>query len=117
MIYREKGSATRNAMEKYVRENLDNNPMTMELTSNEAIKQALIAGLGYSIMPLIGIKNALNDKELQIIPAKKLPMVTNWNLIWMKSKNLTPVGIAFTKYLAENKERIIKNTFDWFEEY
>jgi len=28
----------------------------MELTSNEAVKYAVMAGLGYSIMPLIGIK-------------------------------------------------------------
>lgn len=117
LIYREKGSATRNAMEEYVREHLDNTQMTMELTSNEALKQAVIAGLGYSIMPLIGIKHALNDHDLQIIPAKKLPIVTNWHLIWMKSKNLTPVGNAFTNYLIKNKENIIKSTFDWFEKY
>ena len=36
----------------------------MELTSNEAVKQALIAGLGCSIMPLIGIKNEINNGDL-----------------------------------------------------
>jgi DNA-binding transcriptional LysR family regulator len=48
----------------------------MELTSNEAVKQAVIAGLGCSIMPLIGIKNELLNKELQIIPFKGLPIKT-----------------------------------------
>jgi DNA-binding transcriptional LysR family regulator len=42
----------------------------MELTSNEAVKQAVLAGLGYSIMPLIGIKNELSHGDLQIIPVK-----------------------------------------------
>jgi len=40
----------------------------MQLTSNEAVKQAVIAGLGYSIMPLIGAKNELETRDLQIIP-------------------------------------------------
>ena len=51
----------------------------IELTSNEALKQAVTAGLGFSIMPLIGIKNALKNKELQIIPIKDVPIVTHWN--------------------------------------
>jgi DNA-binding transcriptional LysR family regulator len=56
----------------------------MELTSNEAVKQALLAGLGYSIMPLIGIRNELQQQELQIIPVKGLPITTSWSLIWLK---------------------------------
>lgn len=34
----------------------------MELTSNEAVKQAVIAGLGASITPIIGLKNELQNK-------------------------------------------------------
>lgn len=34
----------------------------MELTSNEAVKQSVLADLGYSIMPLIWIKNELPEQ-------------------------------------------------------
>ena len=58
----------------------------MELTSNEAVKQAVLAGLGYSIMPLIGIKNELHNKQLSIYPIKGLPIKTTWSLIWLKEE-------------------------------
>ena len=51
----------------------------MELTSNEAVKQAVFSGLGCSIMPIIGIRNELKNKELQIVPVKGLPISTNGN--------------------------------------
>ena len=89
----------------------------MELTSNEALKQAVIAGLGCSIMPLIGIKNALHNKDLQIIPMRGLPIITNWNLIWLSSKSLSPTAMAFLHYIRENKSKIISESFDWFENY
>jgi DNA-binding transcriptional LysR family regulator len=89
----------------------------MELTSNEALKQAVIAGLGYSIMPLIGIKNELKNGDLQIIPFKGLPITTNWNLVWQKSKNLSPVALAYLDFINSEKDRIIKDNFDWYDDY
>ena len=117
LIYREKGSSTRLAMEKFI--GARNFPIykKMELTSNEAVKQAVVAGLGVSIMPLIGIKTSLNMFELQIIPAKGLPIETTWNLIWLKSKNLSMVAKAFIKHINENKEGIIIEHFGWIDDY
>ncbi|PKH51178.1 LysR family transcriptional regulator [Tenacibaculum sp. Bg11-29] len=113
-IFRENGSATRLAMEKYLIKHKIKIQKKMELTSNEAVKQAVIAGLGISIMPAIGIKNELLKGELQILNIKDLPIETNWNLIWLKSKNLSSVSKAFKKHIQENKNTIIKNQFDWF---
>lgn len=117
IVFRENGSATRLEMERYIIKNKLSISKKMELTSNEAIKQALIAGLGISIMPLIGIKDSLNTFELQIIQAKGLPIETTWNLIWLKSKNLSTVAKAFANHIKENKDAIIKEHFGWFENY
>jgi DNA-binding transcriptional LysR family regulator len=116
-IYRENGSATRIAMQNYIAEQRIHVSKKMELTSNEAVKQAVIAGLGVSIMPLIGIKNSLQSFDLQIIPAKGLPIESNWNLIWLKSKKLNNVSQAFVDYINLNKNDIISQTFGWFEDY
>ena len=89
----------------------------IELTGNEAIKQAVIAGLGCSIMPLIGIKNDLKNGSLQIIPVQGFPIQSTWNLIWQKNKNLSPVASAYLTYLEEFKNQIIKNKFDWITEF
>jgi DNA-binding transcriptional LysR family regulator len=117
LIFREQGSATRIAMEKYISSNKLITSKRMELTSNEAVKQALIAGLGVSIMPLIGIKNPLATHDLQIIQAKGLPIESHWNLIWLKSKNQSVVVKAFINYVQEHKAALIKEHFGWFEEY
>lgn len=117
LIFREKGSGTRQTMEQF----LDDNSMSilkkMELTSNEAVKQALLADLGYSIMPLIGIRNELHNNELEIIPCKGLPITTTWSLIWLKGKKHSPVSLAFLEYLNEEKEQIIQDKFSWYEQY
>jgi DNA-binding transcriptional LysR family regulator len=117
LIYREQGSATRNAMENFIKGNAFSVRKKIELTSNEAVKQAIIAGLGYSIMPLIGIKNELRTGELQILPVTGLPIVTNWNLVWLPSKKLSPAALAFLEHITASKETIIQQKFKWFEEY
>ena len=117
LIYREEGSATRNAMETFITKNQFSIRKKIELTSNEAVKQAVIADLGCSIMPLIGIKNQLKNKELQVIPVKGLPISTTWNLIWLTSKKLSPAASAYLNFITSEKERIIKNRFDWFIDY
>lgn len=117
LIYREPGSGTRHVMEKFIRKNNLPVKKKMELTSNEAVKQAVIAGLGYSIMPLIGIKNELENRQLQIIPVKGFPIKSTWFLIWLRDKKLSPAATAFLNYIRKEKQRIIQEKFDWFEKY
>lgn len=113
IIYREQGSGTRYVMEKFIENNQLTVPKKMVLTSNEAVKQAVLAGLGCSIMPLIGIKNELNNGSLQIIPVQGLPIRSNWNLIWLKGKKFSPVAKAYLKFIEEEKTRIIEQKFNW----
>ncbi len=113
IIYREEGSGTRYAMEKFIENNKLKVIKKLELTSNEAVKQAVLAGLGCAIMPLIGIKNEHKNGDLQIVPVKGLPIQSNWNLIWLKEKKLSPIGIAYLKFINEEKERIIQESFSW----
>ncbi|MEM9673271.1 MAG: LysR substrate-binding domain-containing protein [Bacteroidota bacterium] len=112
LIFREAGSATRLAMDRYL--GAGKRRKRIELTSNEAIKQAVIAGLGYSIIPLIGIKNELASEELYIIPDESLPIITNWRLVWLKNKKLSPVAEAYLAYVQTNKSQIAHNSFRWY---
>lgn len=116
-IFREKGSATRLAMEQFLIKNNVKINRRMELTSNEAIKQAILAGLGVSIMSLIGLRDSLQKGDVEIIPLNKLPIITNWNLIWLKSKNLSTVAKAFKAHIENQKEAIISENFDWYDDY
>ena len=115
LLYREKGSATRMAMDNYFGNS--NQRKSIELTSNEAVKQAVISNLGYSIIPLIGIKNQLQNKELFIVNSPKLPIVTYWRLIWLRNKKLSPIAEAYLDFLRKEKENIIQSQFGWIDKF
>ena len=117
LIFREKGSGTRQTMEKFIESNDIPALKRLELASNEAVKQAVLAGLGYSIMSLVGVKNELYNNDLQIIPVEGLPIKTMWSLIWLPNKKLSPVANAFLEYMRQEKSQIIQNKFDWYEQY
>jgi DNA-binding transcriptional LysR family regulator len=106
LIFRENGSATRKIMEDYFKNQHIPVLKKIELMSNEAVKQAVLAGMGYSIMPLIGIKNEITNGKLVIIPMKGLPIENEWKLIWHKEKKQSPAASAYMAYLKENKELI-----------
>lgn len=113
LIFREEGSGTRHTMAQYLSSNGITHRKKMELTSNEAVKQAVIAGLGYSIMPVIGIKNELQNGDLRIIPAKNLPLQTTWSLVWPKGKKHAPSAASFISFLRENKQQVADESFGW----
>jgi DNA-binding transcriptional LysR family regulator len=117
LIYRERGSGTRHAMEYYIKQNNIVALKKLELTSNEAVKQAILAGMGYSIMPLIGLKNELINKELLIIPIENLPIETTWQMIWLKDKKHSPVAEAYLKYINEQKNEIVQRKFNWYDNF
>jgi DNA-binding transcriptional LysR family regulator len=117
LIFRENGSGTRQTMERFIENCHIPVLKKMELTSNEAVKQAILAGLGYSIMPLIGIKNELQNKQLQIIRVKGLPIKTTWSLIWLKGKRHAPISVSFLDYLKKEKAQIVQEKFNWYEAY
>lgn len=111
LIFRENGSGTRQMMESFIeKKNIQIN-RKLELTSNEAVKQAVLSGLGYSIMPIIGIRNEIQNGSLQILPVKDLPMTTTWSLIWLKGKGHSHAAEALLKYIEENKSEIISQNF------
>lgn len=117
LIVREEGSATRQWMERFIQRKKIRFSKTMELTSNEAVKQAIMANLGCSIVPLIGIKNELKNKQVRIVPLKGLPMQTEWNLVWPSGKKQTVVAATFLNHIQLVKDDIIKKHFEWTEKF
>ena len=117
LIYRELGSATRSSMETFLDKTGTIPDMKIQLTSNEAVKQSVIAGLGLSIMPLIGLKNELENGDVIIIPIKKLPIISSWRLIWLKGKKLSPVAKSYLDFINKNNNEIKNNHFSWISNY
>jgi len=114
LIYREEGSATRVAMETYFEGSGGKQRKRLELTSNEAVKQAVMAGIGNSVMPLIGVKNELLNNQLYILSSNGLPITTQWRLVWLKGKTLSPISREFLNYIRTEKKRILSQNFNWY---
>ncbi|MFN5318857.1 MAG: LysR family transcriptional regulator [Bacteroidia bacterium] len=113
LIFREQGSGTRHTVEAYFNTHNIDYIKSMELTSNEAVKQAIIAGMGYSIMPLIGIKNELLLKQVEVIDVDKFKLESEWNMVWLSAKNLSPQAAALIQFVEEQKTRIAQQEFGW----
>lgn len=113
LILREKGSGTRQSMERFLKQHGIAVRRKLELTSNEAVKQAVKAGLGMSIMPLIGLKHELEAGELTLVPIDGLPVRTQWQLISLKGKRHGPVAEAFKNFILEKKVELANQYFNW----
>jgi DNA-binding transcriptional LysR family regulator len=117
LIYREEGSGTRFTMQQFFAEEDIQPTIKLELSTNEAIKQAVVADIGMSIVSLLSIKNELSQKELKIVPVKGLPLESQWKLIWLKKKRPSPVAEAFLDYVRDEKNSVYQNYFDWMEDF
>jgi DNA-binding transcriptional LysR family regulator len=101
LIVRETGSGTRSAMEEFFLEHAIKPRIGMEMGSNEAIKQAVIAGLGISFISQHTLGLELSAGRLCILKVEGTPVIRQWHLVRHKSKHLTPAFAAFWDFILE----------------
>ena len=111
LIFREPGSGTRHVLEAWFKSHGLHLVPKMVLTSSEAVKQAVLAGLGCSVMPLVGIRHELRAGRLCIVPVSGFPITSTWTLIHLQARTPSPVTQAFLAYLQSEKEGIMAEHF------
>lgn len=104
-LMREKGSGTRNAIERcFAEEHLDVRPR-LELGSNEAIKQAILTGLGISALSRHTL--SLNQPgQFAILDVQGFPILRHWYAIYPAGRQLSVAAQAFLDYLLHREEPI-----------
>ena len=107
-IIREEGSGTRASMERVFRERGVAFRTSMEVSSNETIKQAVMAGMGISFISSHTIGLELAAGKLAILDVVGLPLVRDWYVIHLHDKRLSPIASAFRAFLLEHAGRIIQ---------
>lgn len=106
-MIREGGSGTRAAMESFFLERSVRIEHTMEMTSNETIKQAVVAGLGVAFISGHTVGLELAAGLLTILPVRGLPARRHWHAVHLETKELSPVAQAFCDFLkAEGAAQI-----------
>ena len=110
-IVREQGSGTRNAMEAFFTQARFQPRFTMELKSNDAIKQAVKANLGLSFLSLHTIGLELQATQLSILDVRGSPVVRAWHVVHAMSKLLSPAAEAFRYFVLEHGESDLATQF------
>lgn len=102
-LLREQGSGTRIAMERFFLEQGIRLSTGSEMNTNEAIKQAVQAGMGLGILSLNTIALELETKRLMVLDVEAFPIRRHWYLVHRQGKRLSTVAQAFKKFLLEGK--------------
>ncbi|MEM9051741.1 MAG: LysR family transcriptional regulator [Bacteroidota bacterium] len=116
-IYRERGSGTRRRMDEFLHKISVAPEVSMELVTNEAVKQLILAGFGVSFLSIYSMRLELQHNELQIIPHTRLPLKGKWTLAWLKGKRHTPATEAFLNFVKNDSKNWMDDLFPWVKEY
>ncbi len=100
-LVREPGSGTRALAERILTE-IGAVPMPgMEISSNETIKQAVMAGLGISFLSYHTVAHEIETGRLAILPVEGTPVIRKWHIVRNRKKYVSPSAKAFWQFVQE----------------
>lgn len=106
-LLREQGSGTRDVMERFFASHQLAMPSSMEMDTNEAIKQSVQAGMGLGIISLHSIELELETRRLAILDVAHFPIMRHWHIVHRANKRLSTAGRAFKQFLLTEAERLV----------
>ena len=106
-IVREPDSGTRSVMEEFFKAQRFEPRITMEMSSNETIKQAVIAGMGISFLSLHTIGLEVRSGLMHVLAVEGTPVIRSWNVVHLLSKVLSPAAEAFRYFIIETGEEFL----------
>ncbi len=109
-LIRESGSGTRTSMERVFAGHGVTVASTMEMASNETIKQGVMAGLGLSYLSLHTVGLELAAGKLVRLDVIGTPVVREWFVIQRRGKVLSPLAERFREFLIEKGAHLIEQT-------
>ncbi len=98
-LSREQGSGTRSAMERFFAEHQLQPHISMEMETNEAIKQAVQAGMGLGILSRHSIELELETGRLVVLNVEHFPLLRHWYVAHRSHKRLSSAALAFKEFL------------------
>ena len=109
-LIRELGSGTRMSMERVFAERGVKPASSMELASNETIKQAVMAGMGLAFLSLHTVGLELATGKLVRLDVRGTPVTRDWHVVSRKGKRLSPLAESFREFLAADGAKLIEET-------
>jgi len=109
-IMREHGSGTRIAMEQFFQESGYEISSVMEMSSNDAINQAVEAGLGLGIVSRDTLQREIQLGKLIILDVESFPIMRHWYLVHRKGKRFTGLMSAFKQIVEVDSTQILNHS-------
>ena len=106
IIMREPGSGIRDAILRLFAAQDLRPRVRMELGSNEAIKHAVAAGLGLSVLSLHTLALEGADGAVAILDVEQFPIHRQWYIVYPKGKELSLVARTFLEFAIDSEARI-----------
>jgi len=106
-VVRERGSGTRSAMERLFRQRGIKLKAATEMSENEAIKQAVAAGLGLGLVSQHTLELELATGRLAVLPVEGFPIERQWFLVHRRGKYLSPVAHGFRRFVLEQARSFV----------
>ncbi|MDX1486815.1 MAG: LysR family transcriptional regulator [Acidiferrobacterales bacterium] len=105
-LMRERGSGTRMAMERFFSEKGIKPSSSIEMTSNEAIKQSVEAGLGLGIVSAHTVELELEVERLKILDVQSFPIMRRWYVVHRRGKRLSAAATAFKDFVLSEAHNV-----------
>lgn len=111
-IVRELGSGTRSIVEQFFAENRLEMKVAMEMSSNEAIKQGIVGGLGISVLSRHTLSLAQSGGPLTCLDVEGFPIQRRWYVVYPKGKQLSMAAQMFLEFLLNEGREIVEISLD-----
>ena len=110
-IVRERGSVTRAAMDRFFDSACIAPPRVMELTSNEAIKQAVMGDMGLTFLSLHTAGLEVQEKALIVLDVVGLPLMHSWYVVDLPSRRMSNAAASLRQYIVKDGGNFIAQQF------
>lgn len=106
-LMREPGSGTRSLMERVFAEKGLAPATPIEMSSTEAIKQGVEAGLGLALLSVHTLEMELALKRLVVLRVEGFPVLREWYIVHRSGKRLSAVAQAFRDFILTETKDIV----------
>ncbi|HWI15004.1 MAG TPA: LysR substrate-binding domain-containing protein [Burkholderiales bacterium] len=110
-LMREPGSGTRMAALRQFEQRSLVPRIRMELSTNEAIREAIMAGLGVSILSRYTLGLERESSDLVCLDVEGFPLESYWHFVYPVGKQLCAAAQAFMKYTRIEAKTLAQASF------
>ena len=114
LLVRERGSGTRTAVERLFREAGHSLNFGSEVSSNEAIKRMVSAGLGLGFLSVHACALEFQAGLIQMLPMKGNPVEADWHIMHLADQPMPKVAAAFQDFVIAQGQDLVRAELEGF---